>query len=406
VNIETTDNTQARATILGGTGFNDRLLHVGPAAILNVNNLVLTKGQGVAMNGGAIYSVGTVTIARSVVTDNTASWDMVLGTEPTQGNGGGIYSTGPLTILFSTLSKNTASTTDTAVPPNKVGNGGAIYSSHNLTLTDSTIGGAAAGNVAINGGAIQQAGGNGLVIDRSTLSYNDAVSGGAINVVSTSVSPFTITNSTISTNHVTDSGAGINTNTSVTLNNTTIADNAKDSSTKGSGINQFSGTVTLHNTLLVNNTAISSTGATISANCGKAGTASSGILSSGGNLSTDATCNLIDATDQSSVADAKLGALALNDNSYNGNLTHALLTGSPAINKGTVSNCPATDERNVTRPQGSVCDVGAYELIITPATSSSSGCSMANGDVPLDPTLPALAALGLLGLGLRRSRRC
>ena len=39
------------------------------------------------------------------------------------------------------------------------------------------------------------------------------------------------------------------------------------------------------------------------------------------------------------------------------------------------------------------------------ATSSSSGCSMAGGSMPFDPTLPALAALGLLGLGLRRARR-
>lgn len=38
-------------------------------------------------------------------------------------------------------------------------------------------------------------------------------------------------------------------------------------------------------------------------------------------------------------------------------------------------------------------------------SSSSSGCTMSAGGSPFDPMLPLLAALGLIGLGLRRSRR-
>ncbi len=42
----------------------------------------------------------------------------------------------------------------------------------------------------------------------------------------------------------------------------------------------------------------------------------------------------------------------------------------------------------------------------TPAASSSSGgCTTAHGQSPFDPTLPLLAAAGLIGLGLRRARR-
>jgi uncharacterized protein (TIGR03382 family) len=33
------------------------------------------------------------------------------------------------------------------------------------------------------------------------------------------------------------------------------------------------------------------------------------------------------------------------------------------------------------------------------------GCSAATGDRPVDPVLPLLAALGLIGWGLRRARR-
>ncbi len=46
-------------------------------------------------------------------------------------------------------------------------------------------------------------------------------------------------------------------------------------------------------------------------------------------------------------------------------LTSALLPGSPAIDAGDSSACPATDQRGVSRPEGSACDIGAYEGIGT-----------------------------------------
>jgi hypothetical protein len=44
--------------------------------------------------------------------------------------------------------------------------------------------------------------------------------------------------------------------------------------------------------------------------------------------------------------------------------TMALGEDSPAINAGDDSSCPSTDQRGVTRPQGSHCDIGAYEEIV------------------------------------------
>ncbi len=387
--IETANPTDYanKATIQGGTGFNDRLLDINtpdagvtPAASvqLTLNNLVLTKGQGVYMNGGAIYANdgANTTITRSTITDNFASWDGDFDdpadpadtfTNETQGSGGGIYSKGVLNISQSVLSKNVAKTVVGTLEYQKNGNGGAIYASQATTIVDSTIGGAGAANVAVNGGGIQMAGGNKLEILRSTFSHNDAVSGGAINVVSPSASPFTVTNSTISANHVTDSGAGINTNSSVTLLNVTIADNVKDSSNKGSGLNLVGGTATLKNTLLSNNT-----GGGVSANCGKVGGSGSAlsVVSGGGNLSTDATCALNSASDQQNVANALIGPLAVNDNLLNGTLTHALLTGSPAIDKGVTDGCPSSDQRGLIRPFDAlvvgtrVCDIGAFEVYV------------------------------------------
>jgi uncharacterized repeat protein (TIGR01451 family) len=377
--IETADplNYASKATIQGGTDFLDRLMHIAPAGssvIVKLSNLVLTKGQGKFMNGGGIYAtdLSNLTITRSVITDNYASWDGNYGdpavdgdgTNELQGSGGGIYSKGPLNISFSVLSKNSASTYVGLAPYEKNGNGGAIYASQATTISDTTIGGEGAGNLAINGAGIQMGGGNKLEIVRSTFSYNDAVSGGGINVVSPAVT-FTITNSTFSANHVSDSGAGISTNTSVTILNTTIANNSKDSGNKGTGINQVGGTVTLKNTLLANNV-----GGGSSANCGMVGGGTVSILSFGGNLSTDASCNLTSQSDQQNVADPKIGPLALNDNALNGTFTHALLEGSPAIDKGITDGCPGEDQRGFVRPFDAlvvgtkVCDIGAYELSI------------------------------------------
>lgn len=44
--------------------------------------------------------------------------------------------------------------------------------------------------------------------------------------------------------------------------------------------------------------------------------------------------------------------------------THALLAGSPAIDAGTNTGCPATDQRGVSRPQGTFCDIGSYEATV------------------------------------------
>jgi hypothetical protein len=41
----------------------------------------------------------------------------------------------------------------------------------------------------------------------------------------------------------------------------------------------------------------------------------------------------------------------------------ALQTGSPAIDAGNAASCPGTDQRGINRPQGSACDIGAFEVV-------------------------------------------
>ena len=78
------------------------------------------------------------------------------------------------------------------------------------------------------------------------------------------------------------------------------------------------------------------------------------VASLGGNLEfpADASCPF------EARADPRLGPLADNGGPTE---TRALLTGSPARDRGSDAGCPATDQRGVARPQGSRCDIGAYE---------------------------------------------
>ena len=83
------------------------------------------------------------------------------------------------------------------------------------------------------------------------------------------------------------------------------------------------------------------------------------INSGGHNIGSDSTCNLTAAGDQPDT-DPMVDVLADNGGPT---LTHALLAGSPAIDAGDDSLCPATDQRGVSRPLGAHCDIGSFEFV-------------------------------------------
>jgi hypothetical protein len=91
----------------------------------------------------------------------------------------------------------------------------------------------------------------------------------------------------------------------------------------------------------------------------------------GGNIDQDDACELSAAGSQRGV-DPRLGALAMN-----GGLvpTMALAAGSPALDAvppgGTA--CATTDARSIVRPQGTGCDIGAFELEVTPPDTRNGG---------------------------------
>jgi hypothetical protein len=95
------------------------------------------------------------------------------------------------------------------------------------------------------------------------------------------------------------------------------------------------------------------------------------------NISSDSTCGFTDAGSAQNT-DPKLGPLQNNGGQAD---TAALTPGSPAIDAGDNSNCPAQDERGVVRPQGSRCDIGAVEFAPPGATTGAAGLGTPTGTV-------------------------
>ena len=162
-------------------------------------------------------------------------------------------------------------------------------------------------------------------------------------------------------------GAGIANAGTLTLVRDTIVGNAVAGSDSGGGI-ESDGTLTISRS-------------TISGNRAHVG---GGIAFTGSlNLSDTADCALMGTGDHQGVP-VLLGPLADNGGSTD---TQALLPGSPARDAG--ANCPATDERGVSRPRGAACDIGAYEVAPPLATTGAAsavtfGAARLNGTV--DPS--------------------
>jgi len=185
-----------------------------------------------------------------------------------------------------------------------------------------------------------------LVMTDVTLSGNSAVNGGA---VAHQAGNLDMTNVTVSGNFASGNGGGLYVPAGVlNLLNVTITGN---SAAIGGGIYGGGG-----GTDVITNA--------IFANSGSGGNCSTPQTSAGNNLDSGDTCGLAGPGDLINT-NPVLGALQNNGGSTD---THVLLAASPAIDAGTNSGCPATDQRGAARPQdGDVngvftCDIGAYEL--------------------------------------------
>lgn len=168
------------------------------------------------------------------------------------------------------------------------------------------------------------------------------------------------------------SGGGIWNLGSLNLNNDTISGNQIQELAGfdgAAGVSNYNGTVQIHNTIIAKNNATLSTvpgsnlfETDVSGNFTRLGYNLIGIVD-------NKTTGFINNQNGDQVGtinnplDPKLGVLKINDSGAMA--TMALLLGSSAIDAGdpNMANNPTTDQRGVTRPQGAIADIGAFESI-------------------------------------------
>ena len=267
---------------------------------------------------------------------------LIGGNVATTGSGGGLNNRGTAYVSDSDLLANVSAGTGRG----SVGGGGAI-NCHSLYLEDSIVEDnvAAAG---VGGGLFNQEvcqSNLTLHVDYSTVAGNVAAdSGGGAQNSEGTIDAF---NSTISGNFAAlGVGGGFNDQslTTIHLDSVTVAFN---SSGPESGAGVQAGEVDARNTIVGHN---------YGQDCNNT------LTSNGHNIDSDGTCfaGPNDETHPGRLLDLKLGPLAFNTPGTTP--THALLTGSPAIDQTPDGPaCPSDDQRHVSRPQGSMCDIGAYE---------------------------------------------
>jgi len=376
-----------------------------------------TGGEG-AGGAGAVSVNGTgskaLTVANSTFADNAAGGEGTKNPSSGQGSGGGIAfaATGTLTVTSSNFTGNTAGGNGGEGISSGQGGGGAIdiFGSALVNVTSSSFtanraggnGGVGTSSAQGGGGAIEFFGVTAaatLTVAGSTFTSNQA--GGSAGVGGSSgegaggaISTFgeglvTLTNDTLEGNSVggpigATSGAGavgggLSTGTAATLLNDTIDGNAAIGAVgAGGNINASPGTITLKNTI------VSAGAAATGPNC--AGT----VSSKGHNLesTTPSQCGLTPALGDLIGLNPALGSLQFNGGPTQ---TQALLAGSPAINAGDNSGCPATDQRGVPRPFGPACDIGAYE-VAAPVANTGSASAISTNAATVTGTVTANAA--------------
>jgi len=342
------------------------VLYITYKSSVSILDLDISDGQcGRDCVAGGINNEGALKIKNSTIAGNVATW------------GAGIYNAGTLTLTHVTLSNNQTANFDLTC--NACGLGGGIFNSGALVVADSTF----TGNLSTRngGGGIYNKGDLSVsqttFDDNSAGGYRDAnrfitgYGGGIYNVWRAAISASTfsnnntyepgngsgianlgtlkVTDSTFAANITRNLGAGIYNGPGGTLTvaNDTFSGNVTyNGEYYGGGLYNQRGTVYLFNTILANSDART--------DCYN----DSGYVYH--------THNLIEINGDGSHAcgparlavDLMLGPLADNGGPT---MTFALLPGSPAIDAGDNATCTSADQRGVTRPQGILCDIGAFE---------------------------------------------
>lgn len=402
----TTIDGDNKITLSGGSGY--RLFVVNNGVTLTLRNLTLINGYNPNSAGGAAVSNNGHLILENVTLRNMID---------SAYNGGGIATYGALEITNSTFYENKATNGGAIF----ASGASAVVSVENSTFRNNKATGTTADTNGF-GGSIYGMNGATVNLAHSDIHDNSAASGGGIYMANIS-SVLAISNTRIHNNSASVKGSGILNDAMATLTDVTIDENSGVGTSLGGGIYNY-GNLTLTNATLNGNSAYYGAGmsnafstanltnVTVSGNSalaygggidniaatlyltnvtlsGNSAGGGGGILnqniantnlylknvifansptgnncnfqkapiSSDHSLSSDASCNFGVGSNS---AKLKLGPLETNGGLT---LTHRLLPGSAAIDKGVFVNTILTDQRAITRPRGTAFEVGAVEFV-------------------------------------------
>jgi CSLREA domain-containing protein len=249
--------------------------------------------------------------------------------------------------------------THTGVQPAVVDGGGVdrvihVLGAANLTALGFTI---RNGRTTQTGAGIRNEGT--LDLSNATVTGNETTGSFGGGIANAGTATMSLTNVTVSGNRADRDGGGVDQGVGgrSDLNNVTITGNTtgfSGASGSGGGIYNGGGTINLKNTIIAGNHDNTSAPLFKSPDCGAA--LGAALTSGGSNLIGDPSdCSFVASGGDKIAVNPLLGPLADNGGST---LTHALLSGSPAIN-GAGPGAAATDQRGVPRSS----DIGAYELV-------------------------------------------
>ncbi len=373
-------------------------------ATVTLTDVVVSKnGDSTATHsygGGIVNWNSTLTLTRTTVSDNWASSGagisnssdgtvLVLDDSTVSGNtafiGGGIQNeeSALLTCVNSTINGNHAAGSPFGTDITNSGAG--LF---NLRATATFNGCTIRDNVAANkaGGIMNYTTHVSLpavvTLTDSTISGNRSEFDGAAGLVNSNGTA-TLTNCTISGNQGANTAGGISTVGGRTdIRSTTITANRMLVPSHGTGGIWVAGPTVLRNTIIAGNIHDETNQYVYAPDCFSGYAASP--VSEGYSLVGDGFwCpGLVNGVNGDQIGaheapiDAKLGPLA----DYGGpTLTHALTSGSPAIDGGNPAPpgsggtaCPTTDQRGETRPTGAACDIGSVESIGSAALAAFS----------------------------------
>ena len=348
------------------TYYSGGMYNVGSSPTLND---VIFSDNSANYGGGMCNESSSPTLNSATFSDNTAA-----------SSGGGVFnmtSSNP-TLINVTFNSNSAtyngggmdneSSSPSLSNVTFSGNsatyyGGGMYNYHNSSPSLSNV--TFSSNSAFDrGGGMYNYNNSSPSLTNVTFSGNSANTGGGMANENNS-SP-SLANVTFSGNSATYTGGGMcNYFSSPSLSNVTFSDNLATS--YGGGMFSSGASPSLSNSILWGNTPDQISGsASVTYSDIQGGWAGTGNINQ----------------------DPFLGPLADNGGLT---LTHSLVEGSPAIDSGDPTNCPAIDQRAYARPIDgdgdgtAICDMGAYEYASYPATFSLTIDIVGSGSIAKNP---------------------